>query len=53
MNDVATSLSDCVLYVLGCQSGQFLRTLLALPIDQSQRDWNSFYEAKIDNKLAV
>ncbi|CYV42928.1 phosphotransferase [Streptococcus suis] len=53
MNEVATSLSDSVLYDLGCQSGQFLRTLHALPIDQSQRDWNSFYQAKIDNKLAV
>ncbi|MGQ7686416.1 aminoglycoside phosphotransferase family protein [Streptococcus suis] len=53
MNEVASSLSDSVLYDLGCQSGQFLRTLHALPIDQSQRDWNSFYQAKIDNKLAA
>ncbi|WP_079761362.1 aminoglycoside phosphotransferase family protein, partial [Streptococcus suis] len=53
MNEVASSLSDSVLYELGCQSGQFLRTLHALPIDQSQRDWNSFYQAKIDNKLAA
>ncbi|HFU4054126.1 TPA: aminoglycoside phosphotransferase family protein [Streptococcus suis] len=53
MKEVATSLSDSVLYDLGCQSGQFLRTLHALPIDQSQRDWNSFYQAKIDNKLAA
>ncbi|HEM6183782.1 TPA: phosphotransferase [Streptococcus suis] len=53
MNEVASNLSDSVLYDLGCQSGQFLRTLHALPIDQSQRDWNSFYQAKIDNKLAA
>ncbi|HEL2412123.1 TPA: phosphotransferase [Streptococcus suis] len=53
MNEVASDLPDSVLYELGCQSGQFLRTLHALPIDQSQRDWNSFYQAKIDNKLAV
>ncbi|MEG3310312.1 aminoglycoside phosphotransferase family protein [Streptococcus sp. SS-4456] len=53
MNEVASSLSDSVLYELGCQSGQFLRTLHALPIDQSLRDWNSFYQAKIDNKLAA
>ncbi|CYV97405.1 aminoglycoside phosphotransferase family protein [Streptococcus suis] len=53
MNEVASSLSDAVLYDLGCQSGKFLRPLHALPIDQSQRDWNSFYQAKIDNKLAV
>ncbi|WP_238138799.1 phosphotransferase family protein [Streptococcus suis] len=50
MNDLASSLSESVLYDLGCQSGQFLRTLHALPIDQSQRDWNSFYQAKIDNQ---
>lgn len=53
MNDLATSLSEQTLYELGCQSGQFLRTLHALPIDQSQRDWNSFYQAKIDSKLAA
>lgn len=53
MNEVASDLPDFVLYDLGCQSGQFLRTLHALPIDQSQRDWNSFYQAKIDNKLAA
>ncbi|HEL2178105.1 TPA: phosphotransferase [Streptococcus suis] len=53
MNDLATSLSEQTLYELGCQSGKFLRTLHALPIDQSQRDWNSFYQAKIDNKLAA
>ncbi|WP_024408005.1 aminoglycoside phosphotransferase family protein [Streptococcus suis] len=53
MNEVASSLSESVLYDLGCQSGQFLRTLHALPIDQSQRDWNGFYQAKIDNKLAA
>ncbi|NQG98375.1 phosphotransferase [Streptococcus suis] len=53
MNDLATSLSEQTLYELGCQSGQFLRTLHALPIDQSQRDWNSFYQAKSDSKLAA
>lgn len=53
MNDLATSLSEQTLYELGCQAGKFLRTLHALPIDQSQRDWNSFYQAKIDNKLAA
>ncbi|MBS0745820.1 phosphotransferase [Streptococcus suis] len=53
MNDLATSLSEQTLYELGCQSGKFLRTLHALPIDQSLRDWNSFYQAKIDNKLAA
>ncbi|HEL2738763.1 TPA: phosphotransferase [Streptococcus suis] len=53
MNDLATSLSEQPLYELGCQAGKFLRTLHALPIDQSQRDWNSFYQAKIDNKLAA
>lgn len=53
MNEVASDLSDSVLYDLGCRSGQFLRTLHALPIDQSLRDWNSFYQAKIDNKLAA
>ncbi|HEM6074537.1 TPA: phosphotransferase [Streptococcus suis] len=51
MNEVASSLSDSVLYELGCQSGQFLRTLHALPIDQSLRDWNNYYQAKIDSKL--
>ncbi|CYY25618.1 aminoglycoside phosphotransferase family protein [Streptococcus suis] len=53
MNDLASSLSEQTLYELGCQSGKFLRTLHALPIDQSLRDWNSFYQAKIDNKLAA
>lgn len=53
MNEVASSLSDAVLYDLGCQSGKFLRTLHALPINQSLRDWNSFYQAKIDSKLAA
>ncbi|MDG4509549.1 phosphotransferase [Streptococcus suis] len=53
MNDLAASLTEQTLYELGCQSGQFLRTLHALPIDQSQRDWNSFYQAKIDSKLAA
>ncbi|HEM3455187.1 phosphotransferase [Streptococcus suis] len=53
MNEVASDLSDSVLYDLGCQAGKFLRTLHALPIDQGQRDWNSFYQAKIDNKLAA
>lgn len=53
MNEVAYSLSDSDMYDLGCQSGQFLRNLHALPIDQSQRDWNSFYQAKIDSKLAA
>ncbi len=51
MNEVASSLSESVLYDLGCQSGQFLRTLHTLPIDQGQRDWNSFYQTKIDSKL--
>ncbi|HFI0043405.1 TPA: aminoglycoside phosphotransferase family protein [Streptococcus suis] len=51
MNEVASDLSDSVLYDLGCQSGQFLRTLHALPIVQSQRDWSSFYQAKIDSKI--
>ncbi|HFI0256588.1 TPA: aminoglycoside phosphotransferase family protein [Streptococcus suis] len=51
MNEVASDLPDSVLYDLGCQSGQFLRTLHALPIDQSLRDWNSFYQAKIDSKI--
>ena len=31
MNEVASSLSDSVLYDLGCQSGKFLRILHALP----------------------
>ncbi|HEL9597863.1 TPA: phosphotransferase [Streptococcus suis] len=53
MNDVASSLSDSVLYELGCQAGKFLRALHGLSIDQRQRDWNSFYQAKIDNKLAA
>ncbi|HEL2058188.1 TPA: phosphotransferase [Streptococcus suis] len=53
MNEVASSLSDAVLYDLGCQAGKFLRALHGLPIDQSQRDWNSFYQAKIDSKLAA
>lgn len=53
MNEVASSLSDSASYDLGCQSGQFLRNLHALPIDQSQRDWNNYYQAKIDNKLAA
>ncbi|HFI0353081.1 aminoglycoside phosphotransferase family protein [Streptococcus suis] len=53
MNDLATSMSEQTLYELGCQSGQFLRTLHALPIDQSQRDWNNYYQAKIDNKLVA
>ncbi|HEM3490259.1 TPA: phosphotransferase [Streptococcus suis] len=51
MNEVASDLPDSVLYDLGCQAGKFLRTLHALPIDQSQRDWNSFYQAKIDSKI--
>ncbi|MGQ7445206.1 aminoglycoside phosphotransferase family protein [Streptococcus suis] len=53
MNEVATSLSDSVLYELGCQAGKFLRALHGLSIDQSLCDWNSFYQAKIDNKLAA
>lgn len=53
MNDLATSLSEQTLYELGCQSGQFLRTLHALPIDQSQLDWDNYYQAKIDSKLAA
>lgn len=51
MNEVASSLSDAVLYDLGCQSGKFLRSLHALSIDQSLRDWNNYYQAKIDSKL--
>ncbi|HFU4377433.1 TPA: aminoglycoside phosphotransferase family protein [Streptococcus suis] len=51
MDDLATSLSEQTLYELGCQSGKFLRTLHALPIDQSQRDWDNYYQAKIDSKL--
>lgn len=53
MNEVASDLPDSDLYELGCQSGQFLRNVHALPIDQSQRDWNNYYQAKIDNKLAA
>ncbi|HEL9629324.1 TPA: phosphotransferase [Streptococcus suis] len=53
MNEVASDLPDSASYDLGCQSGQFLRNLHALPIDQSQRDWNNYYQAKIDNKLAA
>ncbi len=53
MNEVASSLSDSVLYELGCQAGKFLRALHGLSIDQSLCDWNSFYQAKIDNKLAA
>lgn len=52
MNKVASDLPDSVLYELGCQAGKFLRALHGLPIDQSLRDWNSFYQAKIDCKLA-
>ncbi|WP_155964368.1 aminoglycoside phosphotransferase family protein [Streptococcus ruminantium] len=48
-----SNLSDRQLYALGCQAGQFLRKLHSLPIDQSQRAWNSFYQAKIDSKLAA
>ncbi|HFU4026303.1 TPA: phosphotransferase family protein [Streptococcus suis] len=51
MNEVASSLSEQVLYDLGCQSGRFLRKLHALSIDQSQRDWSSFYQCKIDSKI--
>ncbi|MBP8703855.1 MAG: phosphotransferase, partial [Streptococcus sp.] len=53
MNEVASDLPDSVLYELGCQAGKFLRALHGLPIDQSLRDWNSFYQAKIDSKLAA
>ncbi|HEM6099846.1 TPA: phosphotransferase [Streptococcus suis] len=53
MNEVASSLSASVLYELGCQAGKFLRALHGLSIDQSLCDWNSFYQAKIDNKLAA
>ncbi|HFI0100141.1 TPA: aminoglycoside phosphotransferase family protein [Streptococcus suis] len=53
MNEVASDLPDSVLYELGCQAGKFLRALHGLPIDQSLRDWNSFYQAKIDCKLAA
>ncbi|HFI0351104.1 TPA: aminoglycoside phosphotransferase family protein [Streptococcus suis] len=53
MNEVASSLSESVLYDLGCQAGKFLRALHGLSIDQSLRDWNIFYQAKIDNKLAA
>lgn len=53
MNEVASDLPDSASYDLGCQSGQFLRNVHALPIDQSQRDWNNYYQAKIDNKLAA
>ncbi|HFU4120747.1 TPA: aminoglycoside phosphotransferase family protein [Streptococcus suis] len=53
MNEVASNLPDSASYDLGCQSGQFLRNLHALPTDQSQRDWNNYYQAKIDNKLAA
>ncbi|HEM4051491.1 TPA: phosphotransferase [Streptococcus suis] len=53
MNEVASDLPDSASYDLGCQSGQFLRNLHALPTDQSQRDWNNYYQAKIDNKLAA
>ncbi|MCQ8261615.1 phosphotransferase [Streptococcus suis] len=51
MNEVASSLSDSVLYELGCQAGKFLRALHGLSIDQSQRDLNNYYQAKIDSKL--
>ncbi|HFH9947321.1 TPA: aminoglycoside phosphotransferase family protein [Streptococcus suis] len=53
MNEVASNLPDSVLYDLGCQAGKFLRALHGLPIDHSLRDWNSFYQAKIDCKLAA
>ena len=53
MNEVASDLPDSVLMELGCQAGKFLRALHGLPIDQSLRDWNSFYQAKIDSKLAA
>lgn len=42
----------CLVWI-GLSVRAVLRTLHALPIDQSQRDWNSFYQAKIDNKLAA
>ena len=53
MVDIASSLSDLQLYDLGCQAGNFLRKLHSLPIDQSKRDWNTFYQAKIDQKIAA
>ncbi|CYV31249.1 aminoglycoside phosphotransferase family protein [Streptococcus suis] len=53
MNEVASDLPDSASYDLGCQAGKFLRALHGLSIDQSLRDWNSFYQAKIDNKLAA
>ncbi|HEL2402967.1 TPA: phosphotransferase [Streptococcus suis] len=53
MNEVASSLSESVLYELGCQAGKFLRAMHAMSIDQGLRDWNSFYQAKIDSKLAA
>ncbi|MDW8750022.1 phosphotransferase [Streptococcus suis] len=53
MKEVAYSLSDSDLYDLGCQAGKFLRAMHALSIDQGLRDWNSFYQAKIDSKLAA
>ncbi|NQN66928.1 phosphotransferase [Streptococcus suis] len=51
MKEVAYSLSDSDMYDLGCQAGEFLRAMHALSIDQGLRDWNSFYQAKIDSKL--
>jgi len=53
MVDVAAVLSDQELYDLGRQAGMFLRTLHSLPIDQAERDWNTFYQAKIDKKIAA
>lgn len=52
MNDAALSLSEKELYELGCQAGHFLRMLHDLPICQSKRNWQDFYQAKMDAKLA-
>lgn len=53
LQDVTSSLSEQELYDLGRQSGDFLRMLHTLPIDQSLRDWDAFYQSKIDSKIAL
>lgn len=53
MIDVASNLSNQQLYDLGCQAGNFLRELHSFPIDQTKRDWKTFYQSKIDQKIVA
>lgn len=53
LRQVAPHLLDETLYELGHQAGQLLKVLHQIPLDQTSLDWESYYQAKIDKKIAA